>query len=73
MTDFSAALAERVAEAARSVGIDLAFTLRPGPARPREIIAEPLEIRRVYVGFGDRLGVFGGKAMGASRQLGKHR
>jgi peptidoglycan/xylan/chitin deacetylase (PgdA/CDA1 family) len=64
---------EGVAAAARSVGIDLAFTLHPGPARPREIRSAPMEIRRVYVGFGERLGVLGGKAMGATRLLGNDR
>jgi len=58
---------EAIASLAGSAGIDLAFTLQPGPARRREVRSRPMEVRRVYVGFRDSLAVFAGKAMGAAR------
>jgi peptidoglycan/xylan/chitin deacetylase (PgdA/CDA1 family) len=57
------------AAAARSAGIDIAFTLRPGPARLAEVRADPLAVRRVCIGFRDGPGTFAAKAMGAFRML----
>jgi len=60
-----------IAAGAQSAGIDLAFTLRPGPARLREIRANPMAVRRVYIGFSDGFTTYSGKVMGILRLLGK--
>ncbi len=65
--DFDASVSAAAAEA----GIDLAFTLRPGPARMAEVRAAPLTVRRVFVGHRDRLGIVAAKGMGVARLLEK--
>lgn len=51
-------------------GIDLAFTLVPGPSRASEVRSAPLEVRRVYVDRTDDLATFAGRVMGVPRMLG---
>ena len=51
-------------------GIDLAFTLVPGPSRASEARSAPLEVRRVYVDRTDDLATFAGRVMGIPRMLG---
>jgi len=62
-----------IADGARAAGIEVAFTLRPGPARLSEVAANPLSVRRIYVGFGDGPGKFSGNAMGVGRLSGAGR
>ena len=60
-----------VDEAVRSIvaeaGFSVAFTLAPGPARHREVVADPLMIRRIYVHRGDGLHRFAAKVHGLAR------
>jgi len=51
-------------------GIDLAFTLQPGPARASEVRAAPLTVRRTNVSHGDDLATFAGRVMGIARMMG---
>ena len=51
-------------------GIDLAFTLQPGPTRVSEVMANPLAVRRVNVSHTDGLATFAGRVMGVARMLG---
>jgi len=62
-----------IADGARAAGIEVAFTLRPGPARLSEVAANPLSVRRIYVGFSDGPGKFSGNAMGVGRLSGAGR
>jgi len=64
--DFS----DEVGEVLAAAGIDLAFTLLPGPSRASELWAAPLAVRRTNVFHGDGLATFAGKVMGVSRMLG---
>jgi len=64
--DFSDEVGSIVGDA----GIDLAFTLEPGPARIPEVRAAPMAVRRVNVSHGDDLATFAGRAMGVARMLG---
>ena len=57
-------------EVARRAGMDLAFTLLPGPARAQEVRAQPLAVRRTYVPSSATLGVVSAKVMGLGRILG---
>jgi peptidoglycan/xylan/chitin deacetylase (PgdA/CDA1 family) len=66
LTDFD----ERVVAAVRDAGYPTAFTLVPGPARSREVVAEPLRIRRIYVHHGDGLSRFAAKVAGVPRLTG---
>jgi peptidoglycan/xylan/chitin deacetylase (PgdA/CDA1 family) len=61
--DFDAAVRGAVEEA----GFDLGFTLLPGPARNRELTADPLAIRRVYVHHGDGVSRLSAKVAGVAR------
>ena len=56
--------------AVAAAGIDLAFTLEPGPARRREVRSAPLEVRRTYVNRSDGLPRFAAMVMGLPRMLG---
>lgn len=56
--------------AARDAGIDLAFTLQPGPARMSEVCDQPMAVRRIYIGHRDRPGVVAAKAMAVARLMG---
>ena len=53
-----------------AAGIDLAFTLLPGPSRASEVRAAPLAVRRTDVCHSDGLATFAGKVMGVTRMLG---
>ena len=64
--DFSDVVGAIIGEA----GIDLAFTLEPGPARASEVRATPLAVRRTNVSHGDDLATFAGRVMGVARMLG---
>ncbi|MCJ7727008.1 MAG: polysaccharide deacetylase family protein [Acidimicrobiia bacterium] len=55
--------------AARSAGIDVAFTLSPGPSRLGEVEADPMAIRRCYIGFNNSPAVFSSSVMGVARML----
>lgn len=54
-------------------GMQLAFTLLPGPARSIELRQHPLAIRRVAVHYRDELPRFAGKLFGLTRILGMPR
>ncbi|MEW5985369.1 MAG: polysaccharide deacetylase family protein [Chloroflexota bacterium] len=53
------------------VGVKVAFTLRPGPARLAEVQRSPLTIRRVFVGYRDSLPRFVAKVLGLPRLVGR--
>jgi len=65
--DFSVEVGAVIGE----VGIDLAFTLQPGPARASEVRASPLTVRRTNVSHGDDLATFAGRVMGIARMMGR--
>ena len=50
-----------------AAGIQMAFTLLPGPSRPREVGDAPLMVRRIYIHHGDHPSRFAAKVMGVSR------
>jgi hypothetical protein len=54
----------------REAGYPTAFSLVPGPARIREVVADPLRIRRIYVHHGDGLSRFAAKVAGVPRLTG---
>ncbi|GAB4571219.1 MAG: hypothetical protein Kow0077_07320 [Anaerolineae bacterium] len=58
---------ETTLQALRSAGIELAFTLTPGPARPAEVRQHPLEIQRVFLSYKDSLDRFIFKLLGLPR------
>jgi peptidoglycan/xylan/chitin deacetylase (PgdA/CDA1 family) len=62
---------ETARDAVTAAGVPLAFTLVPGPARPAEIAADPLAIRRVYVHHGDDPTRFAAKVAGVPRLVGR--
>ncbi len=51
----------------RGAGIAVAFTLMPGPTRYQAVKAQPLAIRRVFIGRSDTPGRFALKLAGAAR------
>ncbi len=51
----------------RQAGIEVAFTLVPGPTRQTTVKKDPLAIRRVFVGLLDTLPRFAAKLTGVSR------
>lgn len=61
---------DTVVRAVGEAGYPVAFTLLPGPTRRREIVADPLTIRRVYVHHGDGLSRLAGKMAGVPRLTG---
>lgn len=61
---------DAVVAAVEDAGYRIAFTLVPGPARLREVVADPLRIRRVYVHHGDGLSRFAAKVAGVPRLTG---
>ena len=65
-TDYNVAIKEIVAES----GIEVAFTLAHGPAKPAEVRQDPLTIRRVFVGNRDDMPRFAAKVMGLARLIG---
>lgn len=64
--DYTDAVVDTVADA----GFRAAFTLVPGPARRRELIGDPLRIRRIYVHHGDDRARFAAKLAGVPRLVG---
>lgn len=60
---------EATVAAARSAGIEVAFSLRPGPNRLSEVRSDPMAVRRCYIGFGNSPAVFSGSVMGVGRLL----
>jgi len=60
---------DAVEAAVADVGIPLAFTLAPGPARWGEVVRRPRRIRRVSVHHGDGLDRFVAKVSGVPRLL----
>jgi peptidoglycan/xylan/chitin deacetylase (PgdA/CDA1 family) len=60
-----------VAAVLRRVGIEVAFTLMPGPTRHRTIKQAPLAIRRIFVGAADTLPSFAAKLAGFARLIGR--
>jgi len=60
---------DAVVEIVSQTGIDLGFTLSPGPARRREYSGDPLRIPRVYVHHNDDLVSFRAKMAGIPRFL----
>jgi peptidoglycan/xylan/chitin deacetylase (PgdA/CDA1 family) len=61
---------DAVVAAVREAGYPTAFSLVPGPARIREVVADPLRIRRIYVHHGDGLSRFAAKVAGVPRLTG---
>ena len=55
--------------AVSEAGIDLAFTLLPGPARRREFLGDPLRIPRVYIHHADDIVRFRAKCAGVARLI----
>lgn len=51
----------------RDAGFEAAFTLAPGPCRPREAQSSPLEIRRILVSTRDDIPRFSAKLNGLAR------
>lgn len=51
-------------QALYDAGIEMAFTLAPGPMRWPDVKRHPLQIRRVYLGYQDTYEVFVAKVMG---------
>lgn len=51
----------------RQSGFQMAFTLLPGPNRPRQLQRDPLAVRRVIIHHRDTLPRFAGKVMGLTR------
>ena len=64
--DFDGAVRGAVSDA----GFRVAFTLVPGPARSKEVLADPLTIRRVYVHHGDGVPRLSAKTCGLPRFAG---
>lgn len=56
-----------VVQMVRDAGYKLAFTTVPGPMRLATAQRQPLEIRRVYLGYRDTFEMFGLKVMGAAQ------
>lgn len=56
---------ERVVEVVRGLGLDVAFTMRPGPASLQRVRSRPLEIPRVAIECTDAMSGFRLKAAGA--------
>jgi len=54
-------------------GFRVAFTLIPGPARPAEVAAHPLAIRRIYIHHSDHIDRFVAKVEGGSRVVSRKR
>lgn len=57
--------------AVATAGIDVAFTLLPGPARLGEVRSAPLEVRRVLVEYRDDAATFAAKVIGLPRWGGR--
>lgn len=63
--DYNGALQQML----RQNGFQLAFTLLPGPNRPRQMQRHPLAVRRVLIHYRDTLPRFAGKVVGLTRLL----
>jgi peptidoglycan/xylan/chitin deacetylase (PgdA/CDA1 family) len=66
-TDFNGTLQAILTQ----VGFKAAFTLVPGPTRPKEVQQEPMAIRRIFLHHQDTLPRFAAKVMGVPRLLGQ--
>ncbi|GAB4479207.1 MAG: hypothetical protein Kow00124_24520 [Anaerolineae bacterium] len=53
----------------RTLGFEAAFTLQPGPARPREVLRRPMAIRRILINHRDTLSRFAAKLAGLPRAV----
>lgn len=61
--DFNPALQELIQQA----GFSMAFTLLPGPSKPKETSNSPFAIRRIFIGHQDDLPRFAAKVAGLPR------
>ncbi|MCC6904768.1 MAG: polysaccharide deacetylase family protein [Anaerolineae bacterium] len=68
-SDFNADLQRFLTEQ----GFQAAFTLMTGPAYPREVLAEPMAIRRIFLGWHDTFHRFRVKLTPVPRMLGQNR
>jgi len=59
--------------AVAAAGFRVAFSLVPGPSRRRELAADPLRVRRIYIHHGDGLARFAAKVAGVPRLTGAMR